>query len=68
MESYSDGVLTPSIREQNAVYLAAGDGKTSFISVEDIAAVVVAALPQSQTGKEIDLTCREATTFRSRRS
>jgi uncharacterized protein YbjT (DUF2867 family) len=68
MENSSDGFLKPSIREQNAVYLAAGDRKTSFISVEDIAAVVVAALPQSLTGKEIDLTGPEATTFRSQRS
>ena len=68
MENFSDGFLTGSIREQNAFYVAAGHGKTSFISVEDIAAVVVAALQQSLTGKEIDLTGPEATTFRSRRS
>ena len=56
MENFSAGFLAPSIREQHAIYLAAGDGKTSFISVEDIAAAVTAALKQSLTGKEIDLT------------
>jgi uncharacterized protein YbjT (DUF2867 family) len=60
MENFSAGFLASSIREQNGIYLAAGDGKTSFISVEDIAAVVVAALQQSQTGKELDLTGPEA--------
>ena len=60
MENFSAGFLASSIREQNAIYLAAGDGKTSFISVEDIAALVVAALQQSLTGKEIDLTGPEA--------
>jgi uncharacterized protein YbjT (DUF2867 family) len=53
----ADHVLPQSyIREQHAIYLAAGDGKTSFISVEDIAVAVTAALKQSLTGKEFDLT------------
>ncbi len=39
MENFSAGFLASSIRKQHAIYLAAGDGKTSFISVEDIAAV-----------------------------
>jgi uncharacterized protein YbjT (DUF2867 family) len=56
MENFSEGFLASSLREQSAIYLAAADGKTSFISVLDIAAVVVAALQQSITGAEIDLT------------
>jgi uncharacterized protein YbjT (DUF2867 family) len=46
MENFSEGFLASTIREQNAIYLAAGDGKTSFISLEDIAAAVWAALQQ----------------------
>jgi uncharacterized protein YbjT (DUF2867 family) len=60
MENFSEGFLAAGVREQNAIYLAAGDGKTSFISVKDIASVAVAALRQSQTGREIDLTGPEA--------
>ena len=56
MENFSEGFLAANLREQGAIYLAAGEGKTSFISVRDIAAVVVAALRQSITGREIDLT------------
>ena len=56
MENFSAGFLAPSIREQHAIYLAAGDGKTSFISVEDIVAAVTAAVKQSLAGKEFDLT------------
>ncbi len=56
MENFSEGFLASSIREQHGIFLAAGDGKTSFISVVDIAAVVTAALERSLTGKEIDLT------------
>ncbi|MGC1298837.1 MAG: NAD(P)H-binding protein [Alloacidobacterium sp.] len=58
--TFFEGFLAAGIREQNAIYLAAGDGKTSFISVKDIASVVVAALQQSLTGREIDLTGPEA--------
>jgi uncharacterized protein YbjT (DUF2867 family) len=56
MENFSAGFLASSIREQHAIYLAAADGKTSFISVGDIAAAVIAALTRSLTGKEFDLT------------
>ena len=56
MENFSAGFLASSIREQHAIYLAAADGKTSFISVADIAAAVAAALTSSLTGKEFDLT------------
>jgi uncharacterized protein YbjT (DUF2867 family) len=56
MENFSAGFLAPSIREQHAINLAAGDGKTSFISVEDIAAGVTAAVKESLTEEEFDLT------------
>lgn len=56
MENFSAGFLAASIRDQHAIYLAAADGKTSFISVEDIAGAVIAALTQSLAGKEFDLT------------
>jgi uncharacterized protein YbjT (DUF2867 family) len=56
MENFSQGSSAPGIREQNAIYLAGGDGKTSFISVQDIAEFAVAALQQSLTGSEFDLT------------
>ena len=56
MENFSAGFLLAGIRERNAIYLAAGDGKTSFISARDIASSVVAALQQRLTGREFDLT------------
>lgn len=60
MENFSEGPQADGIREQNAIYLAAGDGKTSFVSVKDIASVAVGALKQSLTGIEVDLTGPEA--------
>ena len=62
MENFSEGPQASGIREQNAIYLPAGDGKTSFISVKDIATVAVAALKQSLTSVEIDLTGPQALT------
>lgn len=56
MENFSAGFLASSVREQHAIDLAAADGKTSFISVEDIAAAVTAAFTHSLSGKEFDLT------------
>ena len=59
MENFSEGPQAHGIRAQNAIHLAAGDGKTSFISARDVAAAVVVALRQSP-GKELDLTGRTA--------
>jgi uncharacterized protein YbjT (DUF2867 family) len=56
MENFSEGPQSNGIRAENAIHLAAGDGKTSFISARDVAAAVVAALRQPLTGKEVDLT------------
>lgn len=60
MENFSEGPQASGIKEGSAINLAAGDGKTSFISVKDIAAVVALALKHSLTCAEIDLTGPEA--------
>ena len=60
MENFSEGFLSGSIRTQGAIFLAAGDGKTSFISVQDIAAAVVAAFQAPLGSREFDLTGPEA--------
>jgi uncharacterized protein YbjT (DUF2867 family) len=60
MENFSEGFLAGGIRARGGIYLAAGDGRTSFISVEDIAAAVVAAFQRGLTGEEFDLTGPEA--------
>ena len=59
MENFSTGFLAPMVR-QGAIYLAAGDGKTSFISTRDIAAVAAAAFAGGPQGKEYNLTGPEA--------
>jgi uncharacterized protein YbjT (DUF2867 family) len=60
MENFSDGSVGGDIKGQNAIFGAAGDGKTSFISVRDIAASVVAAFRTPLEGREFDLTGTEA--------
>jgi uncharacterized protein YbjT (DUF2867 family) len=60
MENFSEGFLSGSIKGQNGIFVAAGDGKTSFISVRDIAASVVAAFRTPLAGREFDLTGAEA--------
>lgn len=56
MENFSEGFVRGSIKGQNGIFVAAGDGKTSFISVRDIAASVVAVFKTPLTGREFDLT------------
>lgn len=56
MENFSTGFIAPMIAQADAFFLAADDAKTSFISVEDIAAVVAAAFSQKLTGKAFNLT------------
>ncbi|MGJ5815999.1 SDR family oxidoreductase [Paludibaculum fermentans] len=60
MENFSEGFLAGGIKGTGGIHLAAGDGKTSFISVRDIAAVALAVFRDSLTGKELDLTGPEA--------
>ncbi|MCX7867173.1 SDR family oxidoreductase [Limisphaera sp. VF-2] len=59
MENFSTGFLAPMVR-QGGIWLAAGDGKTSFISVEDIAAVAVAVFRKDSPPRECNLTGPEA--------
>ena len=59
-ENFSEGPQAGTIQGQNAIFLAAADGKTSFISVKDIADVAVAAIQQAATGQEVELTGTEA--------
>ncbi len=60
MENFSEGFLAGSIKARNGIFLAAGDGKTSFISIQDIAAAALAAFQKPLTGVELDLTGPEA--------
>lgn len=55
MENFSEGFLAGSIKAQNAIFLAAADAKTSFISTADIADVAVTVLSQDITGAAFDL-------------
>lgn len=56
MENFSEGFLAPAIRKDHAIYLAAGDGKTSFISARDVATAAVTVLLRSRTDIALDLT------------
>jgi uncharacterized protein YbjT (DUF2867 family) len=60
MENFSDGFLAGGIKAQGGIFLAAADGKTSFIAVRDIAAVALECFRKPWTGVEFDLTGREA--------
>jgi uncharacterized protein YbjT (DUF2867 family) len=60
MENFSEGSVAGTINGQNGIFVAAGDGRTSFISVRDIAASVVAALETPLKNMEFDLTGPEA--------
>ncbi len=62
MENFSTGTLARMIREQHAIYLAAGEGRTSFISVQDIARVVAATFTREHEryGEAFDLTGPQA--------
>jgi uncharacterized protein YbjT (DUF2867 family) len=60
MENFTGGFVAPMIREQNAIFLAAGTGRTSFVSADDIAAVAATAFDQGGSGKEYSLTGSEA--------
>ncbi len=60
MENFSAGFLAGGIKAQGGIFLAAGDGKTSFISTRDIAAVALESFRKPWTGAEMDLTGGEA--------
>lgn len=59
MENFSTGFLSPMVK-QGGIYLAAADGKTSFISTADIAETVASAFQNCLFGKEYNLTGPEA--------
>jgi len=55
MENFSTGFIAPMIA-QGGIFLAAGDGKTSFISTADIADTAAQAFKTGSTGMEYNLT------------
>ena len=59
MENLTTGFIAPMIA-RGEIYLAAGDGKTSFISVKDIAEAASASFVQKTYGVEYNLTGPEA--------
>ena len=59
MENFTTGFLAPMVC-QGEIFLAAADGKTSFISSQDIAAVAVEAFAGAHHGREYSLTGPEA--------
>ena len=59
MENFSTGFLAPMLK-QGGIFLAAADGKTSFISVADIAEVAAVAFQKGLASKEYNLTGPEA--------
>lgn len=59
MENFSTGFLAPMIAD-GGIFLAAGDGKTSFISTMDIAEVASLAFQENRFGVEYNLTGPEA--------
>ncbi len=60
MENFSTGFIVPMIKHNAGIFLAADDGKTSFISVVDIANVAAIAFADQHYGKEYNLTGPEA--------
>ena len=60
MENFSLGFIAPMIKQQAGIFLAADDGKTSFISTKDIAAVAVKSFADGLYGKKLNLTGTEA--------
>jgi len=61
MENFTTGFLAGMV-QQGAIYLAAADGRTSFISVRDIAAVAAKAFGGGHDGREYNLTGPKALT------
>ncbi len=59
MENFSTGFLAPMVK-QGGIFLAAADGKTSFISVVDIAEAAAAAFAEGLASKAYNLTGPEA--------
>ena len=62
MENFSTGFVAPMIAG-GRIYMAAGDGKTSFISVSDIAEAAATAFEKKHYGAEYNLTGPEALSY-----
>lgn len=60
MENFSAGFAAPLIKDQNGIFLAASDGKTSFISTVDIGEVAAVAMDGKHNQNEYNLTGPEA--------
>jgi uncharacterized protein YbjT (DUF2867 family) len=60
MENFSEGFLSGTIKGQRGIFLAAGEGRTSFISALDIAAVAATCFSSQSNKQELDLTGPEA--------
>lgn len=60
MENFSGGFAAPMIRSNNAIFLAAGEAKTSFVACADIADAAAAAFAGGHAGKAYTLTGPEA--------
>jgi uncharacterized protein YbjT (DUF2867 family) len=59
MENFSTGFIAPMIAD-GGIFLAADDGKTSFISTKDIAEVAALAFQHKRFGDEYNLTGSDA--------
>lgn len=63
MENYSTGIAAESVKNDGVIVASAGEGKTSFVSTLDIAAVFTTVLTEKgHSNKEYDLTGSEALT------
>lgn len=64
MQNFSEGALLSPIRDERTIFTATEDGRIGFIDAEDIAAVAVEALRQSNLASgEIILTGPETLTY-----
>ncbi|MBI5251973.1 MAG: SDR family oxidoreductase [Desulfomonile tiedjei] len=60
MENFSTGWMAPMIKEHGTIFVAADEGKTSFISTRDIAEVAAIAFEKKLYSEAFDLTGSEA--------
>jgi uncharacterized protein YbjT (DUF2867 family) len=63
MDNFVGPTFGDSIRRHRALFLAAGEGKTSFVSTEDIADVAVKSIAEELVGKSFSLTGPEALSY-----
>ena len=60
MENFSSGIFAAMIKDQGGIFLAGGDGRTSFISTSDIAEVAAVVFESGGRGSVFNLTGPEA--------